>query len=282
MNMKKHQKTRFDKLYNDYLNELTLQGKSERTIDVYSRCIRQLADYFERCPDNLTKDELKQYFAHLVENRSWSAVKTTRCAIQFCYKYLLNSPWEWVDIVKPPKVESLQDVLSFNEVQTLINHTRELRYQTFYLVSYSLSLRLSEALNLTIHDIDRNLMQVHVRLGKGKKDRFLPLPKLTLSAMRRYWATHRHEKFIFPGTKVQNRQLTSHVCMAKGGIQKTIKIVAKECNISKDVHVHTLRHSYATHLLEAGVNLRTIQVLRGHSSPETTAIYTRMTQEALQ
>ncbi len=280
--MNTQEQARFDLLYATYLTELTLQGKSARTIDVYSRCMRQVAEYFQRCPDDINKDELKEYFAHLVETRSWSCVKTARCAIQFCYKHLLDRPWEWVDIVKPPKVQTLQDVLSFGEVQTLINHTRELRYQTFYLVTYSLGLRLSEALNLTIRDIDRDLMQVHVRLGKGKKDRFIPLPQLTLSAMRRYWHTHRHETLIFPGTKLQNKNRLQPVPMAKGGVQKTIKIVAKECHITKDVHVHTLRHSYATHLLESGVNLRTIQVFLGHSSPETTAIYTRMTQEAVQ
>ncbi|NRB40327.1 MAG: site-specific integrase [Pseudomonadales bacterium] len=272
----------FDTFYNDYLNELTLQGKSERTIDVYSRYIRQIADYFDRCPDDLSKKELKQYFSHLVEHRSWSAVKSARNAIQFAYKHLLNKPWEWVDIVKPPKVSSIPDVLSIHETQNIINTTRKLSYQTFYLTAYSLGLRLSEALHLTIADIDAHLMRVHIRMGKGKKDRFVPLPMLTLKALRRYWATHRHDSLIFPGSELQIARHNKNVYMDKGTLQKTIKIIAKECGISKNVHIHTLRHSYATHLLENGVNLRSIQVVLGHSSPETTAIYTRMTLEASQ
>ncbi|NRB42530.1 MAG: phage integrase N-terminal SAM-like domain-containing protein, partial [Pseudomonadales bacterium] len=119
--MNTQEQARFDLLYATYLTELTLQGKSARTIDVYSRCMRQVAEYFQLCPDDINKDELKEYFAHLVETRSWSCVKTARCAIQFCYKHLLDRPWEWVDIVKPPKVQTLQDGLSFGEVQTLIN-----------------------------------------------------------------------------------------------------------------------------------------------------------------
>ena len=110
--MNKKEQKRFDIFYSNYLNELTLQGKSERTIDVYSRYIRQIAVFFDRCPDDLTKDELKIYFAHLVETRSWSAVKSARNAIQFAYKHILNQPWEWVDIVKPPKTQAIPDVLS--------------------------------------------------------------------------------------------------------------------------------------------------------------------------
>ena len=119
-------------------------------------------------------------------------------------------------------------------------------------------------------------------MGKGKKDRFVPLPLLTLKALRKFWATHRHEQFIFPGSTQQIARHGKAVFMDKGTLQKTIKVIAKECGISKNVHIHTLRHSYATHLLENGVNLRSIQVVLGHSSPETTAIYTRMTQEASQ
>lgn len=280
--MNSQEQTRFNQLYKTYLNELTLQGKSERTIDMYSRYIRKISEYFDCCPDHLNKAQLKDYFLYLVENKSWSAVKIARNAIQFCYTHVLNKPWEWVDIVKPPRVETLQDVLSLSETQLIINRTQQLRYQTYYFVTYSMGLRLSEALNLTINDIDSHLMRVHIRAGKGKKDRFVPLPLLTLKALRHYWATHRHELLLFPGGKAPHIRDGKPMVMDKGGVQKTIKIVAKQCNISKNVHIHTLRHSFATHLLETGVNLRSIQVLLGHSSPETTAIYTRMTQEAAQ
>ena len=272
------EQTRFNILYERYLNELTLQGKSPKTIEMYSRCLRKVGDYFDCCPDNLTADQLKAYFLQLVSTRSWSAVKIARNAIQFFYKHVLDRPWTWIKIVKPPKLQPLQDVLSMSEMELIINHTYKLSYQVYFLTTYSLGLRLSESLNLTIADIDGHLMRVHIRRGKGNKDRFIPLPLLTYKALRRYWATHRHPRLIFPGGKAPGQDIV----MDKGGVQKAIKIVAKECGISKNIHIHSLRHSFATHLLENGVNLRSIQVYLGHVSPDTTAKYTRMTQEASQ
>jgi integrase/recombinase XerD len=195
---------------------------------------------------------------------------------------VLNKPWDWIPIVKPPVVQPLQDVLSLSEVAAIISCTRKLRYQTYYWVTYSLGLRLSESLNLTVADIDRHLMRVHLRFTKSKKDRFVPLPQVTLLALRRYWLTHRHPSLIFPGGKAPYLREGKTMVMDKGGVQKTIKLVARECGISKNVHIHTLRHSFATHLLERGVSLRAIQTHLGHASPVTTARYTKMTEEVIQ
>ena len=280
--MKPEDQTRFDNLYQSYLNELTLQGKSDKTIDCYSRCIRQITQYFDLCPDRLTAEHLKTYFLYLVKEKSWSAVKISRNAIQFCYRYVLKRPWEWVDIVKPPKQQVLQDVLSRIEVEQIINATRKLSYQVFYLTTYSLGLRLSESLNLKISDIDSHLMQVHLRFTKSKRDRVVPMPQETLLALRRYWKTHRHPVLLFPGAKSLNAPKIKPVIMDRGGLQKTIKIAARECGITKNVHIHTLRHSIATHMLERGCSLRSIQKFLGHSCPKTTAIYTRMTEEVSQ
>lgn len=280
--MNTNEQQHFDHLYKRYLNELTLQGKSQRTIEAYSRSIRKISAFFNCSPDRLTTDQIKEYLLHLIETRSWSAVKIARNAIQFFYKYVLNRQWEWINIVKPPRVQPLQDVLTQEELSLIISHTRKLSYQTYYLTTYSLGLRLSEALYLRVADIDSRLMRVHIRRAKGCKDRFIPLPLMTLKALRRYWATHRHPSLLFPGGQPPHERNGQPVFMDKGGVQKTIKIVARECGISKNVHIHTLRHSFATHMLENGVNLRTIQTLLGHASPVTTAVYTRMTQEAAQ
>lgn len=131
--MKPADQARFDNLYQPYLNELTLQGKSEKTIDCYSRCVRQISQFFDICPDKITTEQLKVYFLNLVENKSWSAVKITRNAIQFFFKHVLKRPWEWVNIVKPPKQQTIQDVLSVSvlsvsEVEAIINATRQLRH----------------------------------------------------------------------------------------------------------------------------------------------------------
>lgn len=266
---------RFQALQQRYLTELTLHGKSPKTIDLYTRCLRQTAEFFDTCPDQLSTDQLRQYFLHLVEHRSWSLVKIARNALQSFYRLVLQRPWEYVPIVKPPKTQTLQDVLSQAELGQLISQTRSLRYQVYFLTTYSLGLRLSEALNLTVADIDSHLMRVHIRCGKGLKDRFVPLPPLTLEALRRLWVTHRHPHQLFPGCEPGQS-------MARAGVQQAIKQVARDCGIRKRVHIHTLRHSFATHLLEEGVNLRAIQTLLGHASPVTTARYTRMTPEAQQ
>ena len=280
--MKPEEQARFDNLYQSYLNELTLQGKSDRTIDGYSRCIRQIAHFFDVCPDNLTTEQLKHYFLDLVKNKSWSGVKIARNALQHFYKLVLGRPWEWVNIVKPPKQQTIQDVLSLSEVEAIINATHQLRYQVYYLTTYSLGLRLSEALHLKVADIDGHLMRVHVRFTKSKRDRFVPLPQATLLALRRYWKTHRHTTLLFPCAKRSLTKAGEPKVMNQGGVQKAIKIIAGECGISKNVHVHTLRHSIATHMLERGCNLRSIQKFLGHACPKTTAIYTRMTEEVAQ
>ena len=280
--MNTDEQTRFDVTYTNYLRDLTLQGKADKTIEAYSRAIRQLAQFFDCCPDNLTTEQLKQYFYHLAQNKSWSAVKIARNAIQFLYKHLLNKPWQWVEIIKPPKVQTIQSVLTLHELELIINATRKLRYQTYFLVTYSLGLRLSEALNLQVADIDSHMMRVHIRKTKSKKDRFVPLPQATLLAMRRYWKTHRHPTHLFPGGKPPHMRDGQPILMDKGGVQKAIKLVAKEVGISKNVHIHTLRHSIATHMLERGMSLRSIQTFLGHANPDTTAKYTRMTQELKQ
>lgn len=276
---------RFQSLHQRYLTELTLRGKSPKTIALYTRCLRQVSDFFDTCPDQLSTEQLRLYLMHLVEHRSWSLVKIARNALQSFYQYVLGKPWEYVPIAKPPKVQSLQDVLSLDEIGRLISHTRKLSYQVYFLTTYSLGLRLGESLNLTIADVDSHLMRVHVRCGKGKKDRFVPLPLMTLKALRRYWATHRHPDLLFPGGHPPHASVVTSGkprVMDRGGVQKAIKQVALDCGIRKHVHIHSLRHSFATHLLENGVNLRSIQNLLGHASPVTTARYTRMTQEAQQ
>ncbi len=166
---------RFNQLYRQHTNALTLQGKSDKTIEMYSRSVRRLSQFFDVCPDKLSTEQLKQYFLALVGSHSWSTVKVDRNAIQFFYQHVLGKTWKWVDIVKPPKVQPLQDVLAIQEVASIINATDKLSYQTYFLVTYSLGLRLTEALRLEVADIDGTLMRVHLRRCKNMKDRFLLL-----------------------------------------------------------------------------------------------------------
>ncbi|MBE0389214.1 tyrosine-type recombinase/integrase [Pseudoalteromonas luteoviolacea] len=273
--MNSSEQLRFNYLYQQHLTNLTLQGKRPATIDAYSRAVRRIAAFFDCCPDNLTTQDLKVYFAQLIASHSWSTVKLDRNGLQFFYRHVLNKEWQWLDIVKPPQSKTLPNILTVPEVAAVINHTRQLRYQVFFLTLYSMGLRLGEGVSLQVCDIDSARMQVHIRHAKGGKDRFVPLPSRTLTALRFYWQTHHHPTLLFPGKDPKPGSV-----MDRGGVQKALKRVLYDCNIAKSISPHNLRHSFATHLLEQGVDLRSVQTLLGHNSLNTTARYTRLTHIA--
>ena len=234
MTMNPNEANRFNKLYQSHLRLLKLQGKSQNTIDAYSRAVRRVSEHFGCCPDQLTLEQFEIYFAELVESHSWSTVKIDRNGLQFFWKYVLKKDWQWLTIVKPPKIQTIPDILTPAEVEQLIGATRKLRYRVFLLTTYSMGLRLEEALSLQVGDIDAGRKKVHIRRGKGHKDRMVPLPDLTLQALRELWKRHRHPYFIFPnanGRLKTIQQATTH--MDRGGAQKAMKTVVTECGIKK-------------------------------------------------
>jgi integrase/recombinase XerD len=272
------QRARYREHYRKLREALICQGLRPKTIDAYSRGVRRVAGYFKRCPDDLTPDELKRYFADLVKSHSRSTVKPDRNGIQFYYRHVLDKPWRRVEILKPPRARRLPDILTVTETFKPINATRKLRCRVYFLTVYSMGLRLNEGLQPTVGDIDRERERVHIRGGKGDKDRSVPLPRKTLEVLRQFWTTHRHPRLLFPnpGGGAQRVQQAASP-MDRGGVQAAIKAAAADCGIHRRITCHSLRHSYATHLLERGVDPRTIQVLLGHASPQTTARYTHPT-----
>jgi site-specific recombinase XerD len=273
----------FDKLYHLHLRTLKLRGMSDNTIDSYARAVRRVSSHFDCCPDQLTTEQLESYFAELVASHSWSTVKLDRNGLQFFWRYVLKADWHWVDIIKVPTIHTLPDILTLNEVERLILATRQLRYRAFILTTYSMGLRLSETLSLQVGDIDAQRKQVHIRRGKGHKDRLVPLPDLTYHALRSLWRKHRNPCWLFPnaaGSMARVAQAKSH--MDCGGAQAAMKAVVTACGIKKKVSIHSLRHSFATHLLEQGLSLRHIQGLLGHASSKTTERYTQLTKETQQ
>ena len=177
---------------------LKLQGKAQKTIDPYARAVRRISAYFDCCPDQLTMGQREHYFSDLVASHSWSTVKVDRNGLMFFWKHVIKQDWQWVNIVKAPKVRSLPDILTVAEVERLIGTTRNLRYRVFLLTTYSMGLRLSETLALQAGDIDGERKLVHIRRGKGHKDRFVPLPDLTYQALRALWRKHRNPCWLFP------------------------------------------------------------------------------------
>ena len=228
------EKTRFDRLYQRHLRALKLQGMSDKTIDVYARAVRRIAHYYDCCPDRLTTEQLQVYFASLLESHSWSTVKVDRNGLQFFWKHVLKRDWQWVNLIKAPQIRSLPDILTVAEVEQLIGATRKLRYRVFLLATYSMGLRLGETLALQVGDIDGPRKQVHIRRGKGHKDRLVPLPDLTYRALQALWCKHRHPRWLFPnavGSLERIRRATTH--MDRGGTQAAMKAVVAQCGIKK-------------------------------------------------
>jgi integrase/recombinase XerD len=225
---------RFEDLYKRHVKLLKLQGKSQKTIEAYSRAVRRITQHFACCPDTLTTEQLEDYFAGLVDTYSWSTVKLDRLGLMFFWKHALKLDWQWLNIVKAPKVKTIPDILTPTEIEKIIEATKKLRYRVFLLTTYSMGLRLEEALSLQVCDIDAGNKRVHIRRGKGHKDRLVPLPERTLDALRMFWKTHCHPALIFPNAKGSLetiRRATTH--MDKGGTQNAMKTVVAECNIKK-------------------------------------------------
>ena len=181
MNPTEQQRT--NHLYEQHVTNLTLQGKRPATIDGYARALRRIIAFFDRCPDKLTTDDLKRYFASLIKTHSWSTVKIDRNGLQFFYKHVLQRDWEWLNIVKPPQIKALPDILTTKEVGLLISQTYKLRYQICFLTIYSLGLRLGEALTLQIGDIDSQMMRVHIRDAKRSKRSFYSFAPLLITCL---------------------------------------------------------------------------------------------------
>lgn len=268
---------RFDRQYQKHLDMLKLRNMSESAVDVYSRAVRRVVKAFDCPPDQLDKDQYRAHFAALIDSHSWSTVRSDRAGLMFFFKHVLDISWDWNEIVQPKSVHTLPDVISYPQVAALINAAREQRFQSFFLCAYSMGLRLSEALSLEVQDIDAEQRRVHVRLGKNNKDRYVFLPRRTLGALREYWKSHRHPTLLFPAGYCAQERFRAEKPMTRSGVQRSIKRVALDAGIRTRVTPHTLRHAYATHLLERGLSLHHIQKLLGHVSITTTLKYTHLT-----
>jgi len=264
---------------------LQLRGLSERTQEAYTRAVRQLAEHYHKSPDLITEEELRQYFLHIINVKHYSRNSTTiaLCGIRFFFEQTLNRNWSLFNIVRPAPEHKLPVILSLEEVREILNCVRLPRYRVCLSTIYACGLRLQEGIRLAVPDIDSARMMIHVRHGKGNKDRYVPLPQRTLELLRDYWVTHRNPALIFPAEGRSHIALSKATePMSKSSVQDAFQAALKQSGISKRASVHTLRHSWATHLLEAGVHLRLIQEYLGHSSPATTSVYTHLTVKAEQ
>ena len=247
--------------------DLEVRNYAPATIQIYTRCVERFARHFGRSPDRLDAADIRAYQCYLVSRKvSWSVFNQTVCALRFLYGVSLERPAMIQQIPFPRQEKKLPVVLNVEEVFRLLDVVDNLKHRTAFMTIYGVGLRVSEVLGLRVEDIDGRRRQVHVRQGKGKKDRYVALSPKLLGSLREYWRSERPESWLFPGRRPDKPLHTS-------ALQKAIVIAGFRARIGKRVHTHTLRHCFATHLLEAGTDLRTIQLALGHRSLNTTAVY---------
>ena len=250
------------------IEDLHIRNYSPRTVDIYSRCVARFASYFGKSPELLGPEQVRQYQSFLVEQKkaSWSLFNQTVSALRFLYGVTLGRK-EVIEYIPYPKQErKLPVVLSLEEIGEFFGSVRNLKYRTVLRTMYGAGLRISEALGLLVSDVDSKRMVIRVQQGKGRKDRYADLSPTLLFQLREYWRVYRPQSWLFPGRSLgQPLQASS--------VQRACVEARLRAGIGKPVTTHTMRHCYATHLLEAGKDLRTIQMRLGHGALNTTAIY---------
>jgi len=259
-----------------FIDDLRLRNYARRTIETYVSHLAAFARHFGRSPDQLGPEQVRAYQLHLLEcKRSWSTFNQAVCALRFFYRTTLGRAEQLPLIPYGKRPKTLPSVLSPDEVLRLLNTETPGRDRLLLQVAYGCGLRLSELLHLRVTDIDSARMVIHVRQGKGAKDRLVPLSRRLLEELRNYWRLFRPRTWLFRSQKLDRPLHGSY-------LQRRFIRLRKKAGITKRCSMHTLRHSYATHLLEAGVDLLTLKALLGHRSLESTARYVHVSTQRLQ
>ena len=260
------------------LEDMKLFGLSERTQETYIYAVSKLAQYFHKSPDLISDDQLREYFLFLKDKYARNTSTIAICGIKFFFEKSLKKPFEIFGILRSPRVNKLPVVLTREEVQLILKNIRTLRHRACLSLIYSCGLRLKEGVSLKVNQVDSKRMVIHIQQAKGLNDRYVPLPKTTLEILRAHYKTHQNPLLIFPAPgRGETQESSSIKPLPDSSIQTVFRKSLLETGINKDAHVHTLRHSYATHLLEDGVDIRIIQEYLGHNNIETTMIYTHLT-----
>ena len=257
-----------------FLNKLELKGYANNTVRTYITCFERFINHYHKKNINeLDEKDVRDYLMHITQNNwSNSYINQSINSIKFYYELVLGMPNRFYQIERPRKEKKLPVVLSNEEVRNLINVTNNLKHKCILGLLYSAGLRRSELLNLKINDIDSNRMLIKVNNAKGNKDRYTLLAKSILLDLRKYYLQYKPSKYLFEGQKKEQYSATS--------IIKILSSAVLKAGIKKHITPHTLRHSFATHLLEDGTDLRYIQLLLGHNSTKTTEIYTHVAKNS--
>jgi len=256
--------------------ELKLRRYSPKTQKIYRNAILRFLRYMKREPQEIDARGIKDYLLWLIEeqNISTSYHNQAISAIKFLYEKVLKQPQQLGEIPRPRRDKKLPAVMSREMTQTLLNEASYLKHQILLVLLYSAGLRVGEVVRLHVDDLDEDRKMIRVRGGKGRKDRYTLLSDLAIGMVRQYRLEHKPDKWLFPGSKAGHH-------LTERSVQKVVSRARLQAGIPNHITAHTLRHSFATHLLEGGTDLRYIQELLGHSSPKTTEIYTHVSQKEL-
>ena len=268
------------------ITDMQLHGFSQRTQQSYVRSVEGLVRYHMRAPDQLGEEDLRKYFVHLTCERKLArpTVTIALSGIKFFYEKTLKRDWSLTGVPTPKREKKVPVVLTYEQVKTILSCVRTVRHRACLTLIYACGLRLHEGCKVKVTDIDRVRGLLHVR-GKGSKERYIPLPEAVLPLLEECWRSHRNATWLFPwvgrGGRGRHKCTTEQHVPLKT-VQQAFRKAYLESGITKKVSVHSLRHAYATHLLEKGVSLRQIQEWLGHSSPTTTTIYAHLTAQSVQ
>jgi len=256
------------------IENMRLNGFSDRTQKSYIDAVVGLVKFYNTPPDRLSDDQIREYFLHLIQDREYApgSLRIARSGIKFLLSRTLGRPCKVLDSFRFRTVHRLPNVLTIEEVKSILGRIRIDRNRLCLKTIYACGLRLMEGINLCVKDLDGPGKVVKIRHAKGDRERLVPIPESLLEELRDFYRQAKPKTLLFYGRH------PSHP-MSANTIQKTFKVALGESGIGKNASVHTLRHSYATHLLEAGIDLRIIQEHLGHRDPATTAVYTHLTEK---
>ena len=258
------------------IEDMELRNFAPGSITVYVRCVARFAEHFGSSPDRLGPEHVRDFLLHLIQERrvSWSYYNQHLQALRFLYNTTLGRDWVLRHITCPKRPQRLPVVLGPDELTHFLAAIPGLKHRALLMTAYAAGLRVSEVAALRVEDIDSQRMTIRIRQGKGRKDRYVMLSPRLLRLLRQYWKAARPRTWLFPGRDPDRP-------IAASTVIKLCRRAREAAGLEKRVTVHTLRHSFATHLLEAGTDLRSIQVLLGHESPRTTALYTHVSSASL-
>ncbi len=265
------------------IEDMSLRGFTEKTQSSYVRAVEGLARYHHRGPESLSDEQIRRYFVHLKCERKLArpTITIALCGIKFLYESTLRRDFTLTGVPRPKREHKLPVVLTREEVRMILRQVTELRHRACLTLIYACGLRLGEGCRMQVTDLDRARGVIHVHAAKGAKDRYVALPSPVLPLLETCWFTHRNPVWLFPSVgRGGTHGATATSPVPLGTVQQTFRAALAVSGVHKHVSVHSLRHSYATHLLENNVNLRQIQTWLGHNSPAVTAVYTHLTEQA--